>query len=295
MATYLYDEALLQKLKYWTQASNVHVYGAEETRNLFETIADESNDTPIKLPIIAIRRNRGYSIIDGGTTKRPLSYDGFSISDKDFDSYSDAQDFCEQHGLSEDVILPKSYWIDNRKFHTYAEANEYCTEHGLDPRDVHTATWENYYIKTNDIHPQYTEAIRAIPISISYQLDVYSRYAKEADLLMRNLVFNIINYPGFTISIPKANLTHTARLVLSDSIEDNSNIPERFIEGNLTRLTANITVDNARLWDTRKLRNADIKIVLDDTYEEEYDVYFPQIPGDELDMNLDSHISVEII
>ena len=275
MATYIYDEALLKKIKYWTQASNVHVYGADETRNLFEVMADESGDKPIELPIISIRRDRGYTLTDGGTSKRPLSYDGFSITDQDFDSYLDALDFCEQNGLSEEVILPKSYWADGKRFKTYKEASDYCKENKIKLDNIHTATWENYYIKTEDIHSKYTEAIRAIPISISYQLDVYARYAKEADLLMRNLVFNIINYPGFTISIPKANLTHTARIVLGDSIDDNSNVPERFVEGNFTRLTANITVDNARLWDTRKLRNAEIEIVLDDTYEQEYDVYFP--------------------
>ena len=275
MATYLYDEALLKKLKHWTEASNVHVYGADETRNLFEVMADESNDSPIELPIITVRRNRGYTIIDGGTTRRPLSYDGHAISDVAFDNYLEARDFCEQNGLSELVIYPKSYWVDGKKFRTFAEAEAYCIENDIDPATVHTANWQKYYINSTDIHPEYTEAIRAIPISISYQLDVYARYAKEADILMRNLVFNIINYPGFTINIPKANLTHTARLVLSDNIEDNSSIPERFVEGNLTRLTANVSVDNARLWDTRKLRNADINIVLDDTYEQEYDVYFP--------------------
>lgn len=275
MATYLYDEALVKKLRHWTEATNVHVYSVEETRNLFEVMADESNDSPIELPIISLRRTRGYNIIDGGTTKRPLSYEGFAVTDKEFDSYNAAIEFCEDNGLNKKIILPKSFWIDDRKFKTYAEAVEYCNENNLNPLQVHTATWEKYYIPSNDIHPQYTESVRAIPISIPYQLDVYARYAKEADLLMRNLVFNIINYPGFTISIPKANLIHTARLVLGDTIEDNSNIPERFIEGNMTRLTASITVDNARLWDTRNLRNAEIDIVVDDTYEPEYDVYFP--------------------
>ena len=280
MATYIYDEALLKKLKYWTQSTNIHVYSVEETRNLIEVMADESNDSPIELPIISLRRSRGYNIIDGGTTKRPLSYDGFSISDTEFDSYEEALTFCWENELDEHVICPQSFWLNDMKFRTYKEASDYCAEHGLDTNKIHTATWEKYYIKSNDIHPKYTESIRAIPISISYQLDVYTRYAKEADLIMRNLVFNIINYPGFTISIPKANLTHTARLVLGDSIEDNSGVPERFIEGNMTRLTANITIDNARLWDTRKLRNAEIDIIIDDTYEKEYSVYFPSITGD---------------
>lgn len=275
MATYIYDEALLKKIKYWTQSSNVHVYSSNETQNLFEVMADESNDSPIELPIITIRRDRGYNIIDGGTTKRPLSYDGFSVSDEAFDSYDEALDFCNTNGLDKDVILPKSYWVNGRRFETFDKAAEYCEKEGINRKEIHTVTWEKYYIKTSDIHPNYTTAIRAIPISISYQLDVYARYAKEADLLMRNLVFNIINYPGFTISIPKANLVHTARLVLGDVISDNSDIPERFIEGNMTRLTANITIDNARLWDTRQLRNAEIKVIFDDIYEAQYDPYFP--------------------
>ena len=274
MATYLYDEALTKKIKYWTQASDVHVYSSNETQNLFEVLADVSDDAPIELPIITIRRDRGYNIIDGGTTKRPLSYDGFSISDQTFDSYDDALDFCNTKGLDEDVILPKSYWVNGLRFETFAKAAEYCEEKGIYRKNIHTASWQKYYIKTSDIHPQYTTAIRAIPISISYQLDVYARYAKEADLLMRNLVFNIINYPAFTISIPKANLIHTARLVLGDVISDNSDIPERFIEGNMTRLTASLTIDNARLWDTRELRNAEIEVIFDDIYEQQYDVYF---------------------
>ena len=106
MATYIYDEALVKKIKHWTEASNVHVYGADETRNLFEVIADETNDSPIELPIITIRRNRGYTIIDGGTTRRPLSYDGQSISDIDFDNYNEARSFAIENELSELVIYP---------------------------------------------------------------------------------------------------------------------------------------------------------------------------------------------
>lgn len=35
----------------------------------------------------------------------------------------------------------------------------------------------------------------AIPIELSYQIDIYSRYYTEADDIVRNLVFNIINFP----------------------------------------------------------------------------------------------------
>lgn len=110
--------------------------------------------------------------------------------------------------------------------------------------------------------------INAIPISITYQIDVYARKAEEADILMRNLVFNIVNYPAMEISIPDADLNHTARISLSSStITDNSNMSERFIEGNLTVLSAIISIDDAYLWDVRQHRNAEIEIRIDDTYE----------------------------
>ena len=38
---------------------------------------------------------------------------------------------------------------------------------------------------------------------------------------------------------------------LNDTIDDNSDVPERFTIGNFTRLSLIITVDDAYLWDTR--------------------------------------------
>lgn len=110
--------------------------------------------------------------------------------------------------------------------------------------------------------------VNAIPISLVYQIDVYARKMEEADILMRNLVFNIVNYPAMKISVPDADMEHTARIQLgSTTINDNSNISERFIEGNLTVLSATISIDDAYLWDVRQHRNAEVEIRIDDTYE----------------------------
>ena len=38
--------------------------------------------------------------------------------------------------------------------------------------------------------------LNAIPIQIDYQVDVYTRQLSEADDYVRNLVFNIINFPS---------------------------------------------------------------------------------------------------
>lgn len=110
--------------------------------------------------------------------------------------------------------------------------------------------------------------VNAIPISLTYQIDVYARRAEEADILMRNLIFNIVNYPAMTVSVPDADMKHTARISLgSNTINDNSNMSERFIEGNLTVMSVIISIDDAYLWDVRQHRNAEIEIRIDDTYE----------------------------
>ena len=72
MSARFYDEALIKKLRYWTTNTNVKIYNPSETRRLFEVIADETNDRPIALPIICVRRPGGYQIVNNN--RQPLSY-----------------------------------------------------------------------------------------------------------------------------------------------------------------------------------------------------------------------------
>lgn len=211
MSTYLYDEALVKKFKNWTEASKINVFGPNETSRVFETIADQNKDKPIKLPLIYIERDRGFNIINGGNSRRPLSYDG----------------------------------------------------------------------KTFNIDTKYGDTLNAIPISISYQVNVYARYAKEADILIRNLLFNVVNYPALEVTVPLVNMynekteeydefNHTARIELGNTqIQDNSNEKERFIEGNYTKLSFLISINDAYLWDLRQHRTAEIEIRIDDNYYDE--------------------------
>lgn len=206
MSTYLYDEALVRKFKSWTHSSQIEIFGPNEFSRVIELMADRSGDKPIELPIIYIERDRGFNIINNGTTRRPLSYDGKDIN-----------------------------------------ANSYQSE-----------------------------ILNAIPISISYQVNVYTRYAKEADILVRNLIFNVINYPGLEVVVPKVGIynedtdsydefKHTARIEFGNTeIQDNSNEKERFIEGNYTKLSFLITINDAYLWDLREHRTADIEILIED-------------------------------
>lgn len=188
MSVYLYDEAFVTKLQSWTKDTQIQVYGPDDTRRLFEVMAQSSNDSPIKLPIICLRRKSGLNVIQTG--KRPLSFDGIKIA----------------------------------------------------------GTQEN------------AAKLNAIPIDISYQLDIYTRYFKEADEFLRNIIFNIINYPKLTITIPynDFDIEHNGFIRMSSDVEDNSNIPERLISGQFTRLTFNITIDDAYLWNVKTKQNLSI-------------------------------------
>lgn len=189
MATYLYDESLIRKIKSWTSKTNLHIYGPDDTRTLFETIAGENKDKPIELPLICLRRRGGYTL--NVPQKKPLTYDGLTL----------------------DATCEKSIQLN------------------------------------------------AIPITIPYQLDVYTRYYKEADEYMRNIVFNLINYPTLTVNIPynDIDIQHAGNIKLSSEIIDNSDISERLIVGQFTRLTVEFDIDDAYLFDAKVRDNYSIE------------------------------------
>ena len=190
MGVRFYDDALLDKLKKWTAGTNTFLTGVNETKRLFETTLDKNNDKPIKLPLIALSRPGGYTILN--RNQRPLAHDGNALIRH------------ENHGAR----------------------------------------------------------VSAIPIGINYQLDIYTRYLDEADEYARNFVFNIINYPKLNIQIPYEDLkvlTHDANIRLTSDVDDNSDIPERLIPGQFTRLTLGINIDDAYLFDVRIKDNLSIK------------------------------------
>ena len=79
MSATLYDEALLNKIKAWTNNTSIHVYGPDnDTERLFEVEADQKNDKPIQFPLIALRRSPGGFQITN-LSKKPMSYDGVTL------------------------------------------------------------------------------------------------------------------------------------------------------------------------------------------------------------------------
>ena len=189
MAIRYYDKALMEKIQRWVKDSNMKILGPNESSRLFQIQADEKNDKPLSLPLIAISRDTDIEILS--TTKKALSYDGGHID---------------------------------------ANKNE-------------------------------SEVLNGIPIKISYQLDIYTRYFSEADEYVRNFVFNIINYPRISISIPynNASVEHDSNIMLESQISDNSDIPERLIPGQFTRMSLRIYIDDAYLFSVPFMNNWSIE------------------------------------
>ena len=92
--------------------------------------------------------------------------------------------------------------------------------------------------------------LNAIPISLSYQIDIYTQRYSEADVYLREIIFNLINHPRLTINVPynDINFKHYGTVRLLADVQDNSDIPERLFKTQFTRWTLNITIDDAYLF-----------------------------------------------
>lgn len=186
MSASLYDQALVRKFKNWIKDQSLTITSPDETKRLFQYKADTTDDKPISLPLIALRRDPTFTILNTG--KRPLSHDGWRKDSIAFE-------------------------------------------------------------KTNQLN--------AIPIHLNYQLDIYTRYQEDAEAYVRNFIFNIINYPKLTITIPynDSGILANSNIRLQADVVNNSDIPERLIPGQFTRYTLSLTIDDAYLWDYRTKDN----------------------------------------
>lgn len=102
-----------------------------------------------------------------------------------------------------------------------------------------------------------TNQLSAIPITPSYQLDIYTRYEEEAEEYVRNFIFNLVNYPKLSIEIPynDCSIITDSYITLNENIEDNSDIPERLVPGEFTRKTITFTLNDAYIYDYKTLDN----------------------------------------
>jgi hypothetical protein len=78
MAINFYDEAVTQKIKGWlADSSELRVLSPDESSRLIQMNAEDTGDKPLKLPLIAISRNRDIEI--ESAIKQNKSFDGLVI------------------------------------------------------------------------------------------------------------------------------------------------------------------------------------------------------------------------
>lgn len=78
MAINYYDEAVTQKIKGWlADSSKLRILSPDESTRLLQLNAEDTNDQPLKLPLLAISRNKDIEI--ESTIKQSKSFDGLVI------------------------------------------------------------------------------------------------------------------------------------------------------------------------------------------------------------------------
>ena len=111
--------------------------------------------------------------------------------------------------------------------------------------------WDGKKIEANENR---VKQINAIPIILEYNIEVYARYYDEADSYMREIIFNVINYPRVDIEIPYLgfNTIHASNIrISSNNIEDNKQGGLLSFNDQICSLKLQINIDDAYLWDSR--------------------------------------------
>ena len=121
MSITAYDEAVVNKIKRWVKDERVTILSPEQTRNLFEVVVDTTNDKPIQLPLICIRRGREIDIVN--VQKTPLTSNGGLIEYKTTQN-PDTKEVMSKGIYLQSVQISIPYQLDIYTRYQ-SEANEY--------------------------------------------------------------------------------------------------------------------------------------------------------------------------
>ena len=81
MSVNLYDQAVTDKINSWlpkARNKSIKVLSPDEPARLFSIEADEKNDEPLSLPLVAISRDNTIEILQ--KTMTPMSFDGLMLA-----------------------------------------------------------------------------------------------------------------------------------------------------------------------------------------------------------------------
>lgn len=122
MSVRFYDEAITNRIKAWIKDPHLTLLKPEETSRLFQMRADQKDDKPLTLPLIAISREPEIEILN--TQRQPKSYDGMKI--KAYDDKGKEIRFDSTFKLSA-IPIKIGYQIDIYT-RNLEEADEYARE-----------------------------------------------------------------------------------------------------------------------------------------------------------------------
>ena len=126
----------------------------------------------------------------------------------------------------------------------------------------------------NRLIPDNTISVmRAIPIQMEYQLDVYTVDRLTNDEIYRELIFYFIKNPTLEVEIPyTVDNKHVFNLDINPDITDNSDTVEHVNKGVLYRYTSTWVVKDAYLFEGTDEYNRVARIRIEDEEETSQDV-----------------------
>ena len=118
-------------------------------------------------------------------------------------------------------------------------------------------SYDGGHFKAND---ERSGVLNAVPIKLSYQLDIYTKHYVEADEYARNFIFNLINYPTVTINIPyqNANIKHNSTINLNGRVSDNSDQNGRLAPDQFYKISLNFDINDAYMFSIPVMYNYEI-------------------------------------
>ena len=125
--------------------------------------------------------------------------------------------------------------------------------------------YPNWSIKKGSAKDTYSLQLNAIPMSLRYQLDIYTRRAEEGNDFMRGLIFNFVNDPLGIIELPyhKTKFIHSFIVYVDSTVSDNSDIPQRLFNDQFTRWTIGLSIPHAYLFDVHKYELLSSELILE--------------------------------
>jgi hypothetical protein len=140
MAISYYDEAVTQKLRGWlADSSKLRVLSPDENTRLVQMAAEDSGDKPLKLPIIAVSRNKDIELLSA--IKQNKSFDGLVLQ----------RNGSTRETVHMNVIPIKTTYQIDIYTKTRAEADEYVRQYLFklinNPQIIIDIAYNNYVIR----------------------------------------------------------------------------------------------------------------------------------------------------